>query len=103
MGELNEDDVEANKPLLRAVASELLPAGNGGGSVEIVRVPFQLASRHKVMKLGDDDSARVHVVEVKGKPLMVLTTLLESVRVVCPENDPWTLPRPTRPARSPRL
>ena len=62
--ELNEDDVDANEALLRAVASELLPAGDGGGA-DADRVPFQLASRHKVMKLGDDDGARVHVVAVR--------------------------------------
>jgi len=86
VAELNEDDVEANAALLRAVASELLPAGDGGGSVEVVGEPFRLASRHKVMKLGDDDSARVHVVEVKGKPLMVLMTLLESFKIGNPHD-----------------
>ena len=67
VGELNEDDVDANRELLLAIASELLPAGDGGGSAEIVGVPFQLASRHKAMKLGDDDGARVHVVKVVRK------------------------------------
>ena len=38
------------------------------------------------MKLGDDDSARVHVVEVKGKPLMVLMTLLESFKIGNPHD-----------------
>ena len=76
--------MSANETLLRAVAGELLPAGEGSGSVEIAGVPFKLASRHKVMKLGPDDSARVHIVETKGKPLMVLTTLLESFRVSSP-------------------
>ena len=76
VGELNEDDVEANQPLLRAVAQELLPAGGATAPP-----PFRLASRHKVMKLGPDDSSRVHVVEVQKKPLMVLTTLLEAFKI----------------------
>ena len=76
MSKLNEDDVEANRGLLLAVGSDLLPTGEGGGSVGIVGEPFRLVSRHKVMKLGDDDSSHVHVVQVKGKPLMVLTALL---------------------------
>ena len=81
MGELNEDDVEANAALPKAVARELLPAGGGGGATPLP--PFQLASRHRVMKLGPDEST-VHIVQVKGKPLMVLTTLLESFRVSRP-------------------
>ena len=82
VGELNEDDVEANAALLQAVARELLPAGAGGGAT--APPPFQLASRHKVMKLGPDDTSRVHVVEVKGRPLMVLTTLLETFKISNP-------------------
>ena len=82
VGELNDDDVEANRELLRAVALKLLPAADGDGATALPH--FQLASRHKVMKLGDDVSSRVHVVEVKGKPLMVLPALLESFRVSRP-------------------
>ena len=87
--ELNADDVDANEALLRAVASELLPAGDGGGSVESIGVPFQLASRHKVMQLGDDDAARVHVVvNVEGQqPRMVLTTLLETFGISNPHRS----------------
>jgi hypothetical protein len=81
VGELNEEDVEANLALLQAVARELLPASGGGSTTPLP--PFQLASRHKVMKLGPDEST-VHIVKLKGKPLMVLATLLESFRVSRP-------------------
>ena len=85
--ELNEDDVDANEALLRAVASELLPAGDGGRA-DVARVPFQPASRHKVMKLGDDDGARVHVVKVEGqRPRMVLTTLLGTFGISNPHRS----------------
>ena len=82
VGELNEDEVEANAALLKAVARELLPAGAVGGA-DVDGVPFQLASRHKVMKLGPEEST-VHIVQLKGKPLMVLTTLLETFQVSNP-------------------
>ena len=64
VGELSEDDVEANAALLLAVARELLLASGGGSTTPLP--PFQLASRHKVMKLGPDESSAHRRIEGKA-------------------------------------